>query len=440
MTDRVVGSARPVTMSRSRRARRGLAAILLGLAAAIPVGAQAPQRNDAGAAGDLRIVLITVGPGELIYERFGHNALWVHDPEAGTDVAYNYGVFDFGRDDFVTNFLLGRMVYWLEGWNAYATLRSYRAQDRDIWLQELALTPEQARALRDFLVWNAHPAHREYRYDYYLDNCSTRVRDALDSVLAGALRAATAAVPTGTTFRWHTARLTGERAADVPEFTGLMIGLGPAADRPISAWEAMFLPMKLREGLDRLRIPGPDGSPIAVVRSETRYHRAGDGPERDAPPCWWPGYLAAGLLIGGSLVLLAHRGRTSRGARVCFAALGGCWLLAAGSCGVVLAALWALTDHAVAYRNHNLFHLSPLALAVLAVGIARRRVTPAIRRLAAAVAGLSLLGLAVGLIPGIGQVNHVVVALAVPVNLALAWALCRRRGRAPDRRMIGPAR
>ena len=46
----------------------------------------------------LSISLLTIGPGELFFERFGHNAIVVR--EAGRPaVVYNYGIFDFAQGD-----------------------------------------------------------------------------------------------------------------------------------------------------------------------------------------------------------------------------------------------------------------------------------------------------------------------------------------------------
>jgi hypothetical protein len=421
-------------MRSTLRVRRLMMAALF-LVLAPPLAAQAPALPPAGDPAAVRVILMTMGPGDAVWERFGHNAIWVHDPVAGTDLAYNYGVFDFAQENFFTNFIRGRMMYWVEGWNAYATLEAYRADDRDIWLQELNLTREQAEALRDFLVWNARPENREYRYDYYYDNCSTRVRDAMDRVLDGALRAATDPLSSGTTFRWHTARLTGERAGDVPIFTGLMAGLGPPADREISRWEEMFLPMSLRDRVREATVPGAGGAPVPLVRSETVYHRSTRGAEPAAAPRWWPGYLLAGLALAAGLALLARAAPASRAARTGYAALAAGWLAFAGTFGVILLVLWGLTDHRVAHGNLNLLQLSPLAvpLAVLAPALAhgaRWAARPA-WWLAAAVVALSLLGLLLRVLPVAHQVNDVVLALAIPANLAVLWSvwtLARRAG------------
>src|SRR5215218_7066159 len=249
-------------------ARRTLAVLAAPLAlAAVPARAQPlalPSRADT----TLRVYLLTMGPGDEVWEKFGHNAIWVHDPQRGGDPAYNYGMFDFQQENFILNFARGRMLYWMEGFDAFVTLDHYRALNRSVWAQELNLTPAQARTVRDYLEWNQRPENRFYRYDYYRDNCSTRVRDVLDRVLGGALKAATASVPSGVTYRWHTRRLVGEGAANLPIYTAINTGLGPAADRQVSKWDEMFLPMRLRDEVRALKVRDAGGNLVPLVARE----------------------------------------------------------------------------------------------------------------------------------------------------------------------------
>jgi hypothetical protein len=132
------------------------------------------------------ISLLTIGPGEIFFERFGHNAIVVRDPASGVSLAYNYGIFDFDQQDFLLNFARGRMRYRMAVDDFADDLAMYRDEGRDITEQRLALTPEQARRLVEFLEWNARPENAQYRYDYFEANCSTRVRDAIDRALGGA--------------------------------------------------------------------------------------------------------------------------------------------------------------------------------------------------------------------------------------------------------------
>src|SRR4029079_4665351 len=159
---------------------------------------------------------------------------------------------------------------------------------------------------------------------YYLDNCSTRVRDALDRVLGGRIRAATDTIPAGTTFRFHTARLTTN---DPLMFTGLMLGLGEPVDRPISRYEEMFLPLAFREQIRSIRVPGPGGAEVPLVRSEQTVYLSTAPASPAAPPFRLPMYLIIGTGLGGLLWYCGTRRGGSAGARAAFAAAGGLWSL-----------------------------------------------------------------------------------------------------------------
>lgn len=424
-------------MSRAARAPlRGILLVLLLLLAAGGLRGQGPaSASEPEPGSELAVYLVTMGPGELVWERFGHNALWIHDELRGTDVAYNYGIFDFAQENFLLRFVQGRMLYWMEPMDAERMIQAYLHADRSVWVQELNLTPRERGELRAFLEWNALPENREYRYDYYRDNCSTRVRDALDRVLGGQLRAQTEDDPSGTTYRWHTRRLT---TADVPTYTGLQLGLAQAVDQPISDWEEMFLPLKLRDHVERATV-ARDGREEPLVKSARALYLSSGIEVRDEPPSWTLGYLAVGVGLGVLLLGLAWlASRSSGAAQIAFAAIGSLWSVVIGVGGLVLLGLWAFTDHTAAYRNENLFHFDPLALPlVLLVPLLPHR-SARVRRaafaLSAAVAAISVLGLVLKVLPGLYQVNGEVIALVLPVHLALAagvYLLTRARPEAP---------
>ena len=337
--------------------------------APVPAGTPSPGP----AADSLRVYLMSFGPGGEVWEHFGHTAIWVHDPARGTDQAYNYGMFDFQQSHFFRRFIQGKMLYWMAGFDARAFADWYIQHNRSVWVQELALTPAQREALRQFLVWNERPENRFYPYDYYRDGCATRVRDALDRVLGGQIYAQTRAVPSGTTYRSHSLKL----VEDSPfAYTGLALGLGRPTDRPISLWEEMFLPLALRDIVRRVTVTGPDGRVRPLVASERTVYESTLPPEPAEPPerTWM--YLALGLVIAALLAgsaELVRRGRVgaARGARTPPAALigrtllaltGGAWSLVSGAFGLLLIFLWALTAHVTSQNNENVLQTSALAL------------------------------------------------------------------------------
>lgn len=414
------------------RFRRASASLALCLAAATILHAQQPGAN-------LRISVITIGPGAEVWERFGHNAIMVEDTATGDARWYNYGMFDFAAPDFWPRFLKGDMRYWMAGGDPRLELGAYIQHNRTVWVQELNLEAPQRLALKQFLEWNVLPENKFYHYDYFYDNCSTRVRDALDRVIGGAIKAQTDSIPSGTTFRAETRRLT---ESSVPVYAGIELGLGRPTDRPISRYEEMFLPLALHEYLSQVTLTDVDGATRPLVRGEETLFASTATQPPEMPPVWWPWFLLAGILVGGSLAALSKRLDTSALARTSFLAVGGAWALFAGLGGLILAGLWGLTDHNATYANENLLQLCPLAL-VLAFCL--RRVVrhpdaphPLAARIAVAVALSSLAGLAIKLLPGPSQVNWEVLAFAVPVNLGLAMAIIRQTRRAEIHRSPAP--
>lgn len=404
-----------------------LLALLIGIVV-LALAARSVPAQQPGAS--LRISVITIGPGAEVWERFGHNAIMLEDSRTGEARWYNYGMFDFGAADFWPRFMKGDMRYWMQGGDVRLELPFYIRSNRTVWVQELDLEPSQRLALQRFLQWNALPENRYYHYDYFRDNCSTRVRDALDRVIGGAIRAQTEDIPSGTTYRAETRRLT---ESSLPVYIGIELGLGRPTDRPISRYEEMFLPMALHEHLRQVKITDVDGTTHPLISAERRIYTSTATPPPAKPPAWWPWFLLAGVIVGGALMAMGRVLDTSAPARAGFLLVGGAWTLLAGVGGLVLAALWGLTDHTATYANENLLQLSPLAL-LLAFCLRRvawraRESHPMATRLALVVALSSLAGLAIKLLPGPSQVNWEVLAFAVPVNLGLALAVINKRGR-----------
>jgi hypothetical protein len=377
---------------------------------------------------ELTVYHAVFGPGDAVWEKFGHNAIWIHDSTTGSTISYNYGMFAFDQVGFVPRLMRGEMLYSMWVRDADQELAAYASQNRSVTVQRLELMPQQRHALREFLEWNWLPQNREYLYDYFRDNCATRIRDALDRALGGAIASALTGVPTGTTYRWHSLRLTG---ASLPTYTGLVLGLGPPTDRPIDAWEESFIPMQLMQHLRAVQVANATGS-RPLVSEERVLFEAARPAEPQAPPARVAGFLLAGLLLGGGLSGLGRLARRSRrGAFGLAVALSG-WGLATGFFGLILALLWAATSHVYSYGNLNLLQVNPLGLLLAVAGplAVLQRSTGhwhATSRLAwpaaVALAGLSATGLLLHLVPAVDQVNGPLIALLLPVHLGAVLAL-----------------
>lgn len=394
----------------------------------VATGPRVPQEivpvTDTVPGSELQVYLITMGQGDLVYEKFGHNAIGIRDLRAGTDIVYNWGIFSFSQPGFVSRFLRGDMMYWMAPYPGPATIAEYAALNRTVVIQELNLSPAQRITLQDFVRWNAREENRYYHYHYFLDNCSTRVRDALDRVLGGAIRMATESLATEFSFRDHALRL---MADDALTTTGIDIGLGRPADRTISAWEEMFIPMALRDRLRSITVPDETGRPVPLVTAERTVFEANRPPERERPPARLLPLFATGLVLAAGLWWLFRRGREGRrGAGRAAVVLAFVWVTLIGILGVVLVLLRVATQHEFAWDNTNLFVYNPLWLIAAvagAVAVARAgasRVSGAIVNVTAA---LSVAGLLVMLIPAFRQDSLPVILLALPVNLMAAYVL-----------------
>jgi len=386
-----------------RRVRRILLSICFVLIL-FPQSAHAIEIPDVQAHG-AEAWLVTFGPGEIYWERFGHNAIWLREPAAGLDHTFNFGYFDFEQDDFFQNFMRGRMLYFSVAQPAEREFRFYREQNRSIRLQRLKLTNTQYQQLRDYLLNEIRPENRDYRYDYYLNNCSTRIRDALDIALDGALSAQSKAKPAELNFRDQTRRLT---QMQFWYYLGLELGLGYPVDREISRWDEMFIPMVVADELAGMS----QESDEALITVDTMLFTSTSVEPAIVPEPTWFRYLLLGLLVTG-LAWLSGKFMSP----VWLQGLSGAWVLVSSTSGMILAALWLFTDHEVANYNANLLLFNPLVIFAL---------VPYFKRTGAVLlAGGVAMGFLLLLIPT-HQYNLDVLLLLAPVNLSVAAFLLKK--------------
>jgi hypothetical protein len=374
----------------------------------------------------LTVSVLTFGPGDHPFFKFGHNAIWIRDRAAGTDRVYNFGTFKFDSAWLIPEFLRGRLTYWLSVSSLKGTMNVYQRENRSIAAQELALPADEKRALQARLERNALPQNRAYKYDYFLDNCSTRVRDAVDRATGGRLHAAST-VPGRLTLRDQALRLTADH---LPLYVALDLVLSGTTDRPIDRWAEMFIPEELARGLRTVTVPG-EAAARPLVSSEQVLFEARRPPPLQVPPARAVSFLLCGLSV--ALVFIAF-GWAAPGrpiVRVLLGVLVALFGLVVGFVGWTLSLLWLFTDHVVAHRNENILQCAPwaIALVVLGFGVAAG-MSGAIRKARAlAVAGLllALVGWGLKVLPAFGQHNANLIAFCIPAWLGLAIGLSHVR-------------
>ena len=404
----------------------GIGSLDAQIAPVTPPLATAPVAPTNEPGSNLTVYVLTFGWGDEVWERFGHNAIWIKDRARGTDTTYNWGMFSFDEPHFLRRFLTGDTRYWMAAFDLDTMLAEYRRRNRSVLAQELNLTPAQRLKLQQFVQWNELPQNKFYRYDYYRDNCSTRLRDALDHAVGGQLQTSTVTRMTSGTYRFHTLRLLGD---NIPLYTGADLALGHPADKPLSEWEEMFLPVRMANDLRTVRLTDSTGAQIPFVRSEMALFTAGRPPEPSAPPNYLPWFVAAGILIAGGMIALVRSAEGgNRFTLFAATAIAMLWSLIAGAGGTALVIAWLFTKHYFMSRNENLMHFDPLSLALVILvplSIYGLRGVSRALKVSGFVALLSLFGFVLQGIPFFSQKNGEIIALALPINLAVWWTVHR---------------
>ena len=200
----------------------------------------APARAEIADSTD--VYMITCAPGNASYSIYGHTALRIIIRGTDFDMAYNWGIFDFSTPNFVYRFAKGKLDYMLGAYPYERFLREYIAEERPVWSQKLNLTEAEKERLFALINENLKPENAKYRYDFFFDNCATRVRDI---VIAAA---------TDTVILPEKAKLKSFRQLIDPhqkvlpwlDFGADML-LGLQSDRKATVSDEMFLPLFLRD-------------------------------------------------------------------------------------------------------------------------------------------------------------------------------------------------
>jgi hypothetical protein len=309
--------------------------------------------------------LVTVNVGNNVWDNFGHTALRMIDDTTATDLLFNWGLFDtsVGYTRFATNFALGIMNYQLGVSPPAWEFGRYEREGRTVWQDRLRLSNSQKQILYQRLAWNIRPENIVYAYDYFYDNCTTRVRDYLDEALSGLL-SSNSQVMSSRTFRDEVQ----DHYASVPFIAfSLDVLMNERIDQRMTQWQRMFLPLQLRE---QLRQQGLLDEPQTLV-------------EFAPPQRGMSFYLISALLIVPVLILLfsvrkasiasfaSQPGFTLLAPGLSYRVLGLIGVLVAlfsGSYGLVMSLGWWLSSHQDIHGNLNLLLFWPTDL--LGLGIA----------------------------------------------------------------------
>ncbi|HAT67909.1 MAG TPA: hypothetical protein DCS66_25465 [Flavobacteriaceae bacterium] len=298
------------------------------------------------------ISIITVGPGKNLYDKFGHSAFRVKDEANGIDWAYNYGTYDFNTPNFYTKFAQGKLNYNLSVAYFEAFYQNYVQENRWVKEQVLNLSSTEKNELFQYLQSNAKPENRGYLYDFFFDNCATRIRDVLKAVLGEELQYNDGFVTEQYTFR---ELIQKNVKANTWGSLGMDVAIGAVVDRPASAWEYQFLPQYVFEAAAVATVTKSNTKEPLVTTTNSLFENI---PKEDTSNFFMSPLFVFGLL--GLIILFVTYQDFRKRKRSRY--LDGIIFFSTGFIGVLLLLLWIATDHSTTVNNYNLLWAFPLSL------------------------------------------------------------------------------
>ena len=306
--------------------------------------AQPAMRAD-GDSSRLRISLLTCTPGEELYSTFGHSAFRVIDSNSVTDLVYNYGTFNFNDDGFYIKFIRGKLLYYVSEEHFHDFAAQYRYENRGITEQVLNLSGTEKKVIRNFLNNNIKEENKFYKYDFFFDNCTSRLRDIIkkqqDSVFCNK-----PVMPPGSRFRQAIHEYL-DRSGKAWSKLGIDILLGLPCDAVMTAEQMQFLPDNLMKSLD-----SSNNDHRLVLREENLYPIK----ETNDKGSFFTPLVVFSLLF---VFIIAMGFIKNKFTHAFLQGFDGILFFLTGALGIVLILMWTCTDHSMCKNNFNLLWAWP---------------------------------------------------------------------------------
>ena len=302
------------------------------------------QKSLAQDSSRLRVSLLTCTPGEELYSIFGHSAIRITDSLHNTDYVFNYGTFDFDDEAFYLKFIKGKLLYYvsIEYFNDF--LYSYQLMGRGITEQVLNLSPDEKLSITKALFENAKEENRYYKYDFFLDNCTTRLRDII-AKSKNPQPQFPAVMPANTKFR-EAIHDYLDKGGQQWSKLGIDILLGLPTDKIMTVYEQEFLPDNLMAALDK------NSNVKMVSLKENLYFpikRKESGFE------FTPIIFFSLLFLLISILSLSKSRQLTNALKI----FDGILFFTTGTLGIILVLMWTATDHSMTKNNFNLLWALP---------------------------------------------------------------------------------
>ncbi len=294
----------------------------------------------------IEISILTCAPGQDIYSIYGHNAIRILDKNTGSDMVYNYGTFDFKTKGFAIKFMLGKLPYTLDVAPYDRFLMEYDYFQRAVNEQVLHLDSTQTQSVISYLAKNMQPENRTYKYDFFMDNCATRLRDIIDKNIANNTWDTTQA--SGKTFR----QIIKEYQKPMPWLDfGVDLIIGAPADEVTTLQEETFIPDYLLQAIQNAKVDS--GQKL----EKERYNVLNFENKIPQTPFLFTPYALFSFLLLFEIWLFFKRETYTwipKYDRI--------WIYVLSFCSLLMLFMWLCTDHIPTKYNWNILWANPLII------------------------------------------------------------------------------
>ncbi len=299
------------------------------------------------------ISVLTIAPGSSLNDAFGHNAFRIKDFKNNIDVTFDYGRFDFDAPNFYLNFARGKLNYSIGKGEFYKFYQVYTYYNRSIKEQILNLTQNEKQSLYNYLLENNKPENRDYLYEFFFDNCATKIKDVVNITIDNDV-----VFKEPNNFKNATFRTLIQNNLNRNSWgsLGIDLALGSVIDTEATAEEHMFLPKNIHAFFEVATIK--NGNPL-VKESKTLYQQKETVTNNS--------FLTSPLFVFGiiGLIILIITFKDYKNHKQTK------WLditlfSITGIIGILILLLWFATDHRGTHHNYNL--LWACALNILVIG------------------------------------------------------------------------
>ena len=310
---------------------------------------------------DYVISVLTMGPGSSLSDSFGHSAIRVQDKSKNYDLVFNYGVYDFNDPNFYSNFIKGYLNYSL-GVSYYKDFKSsYISNNRSIKEQVLLLPDVLNKKIADRLIFNSKPENKNYRYDYFSNNCSTIIKDIIDESLID--------------YDYENDYIVENKGKNTYRnliyeninknswgSLGIDICLGSYIDQEIDVKKNTFLPEYLFEYLNSSYYKHPDlSNKIKLVKKNNFINYENKEFQNLNSNNLFYSPLFIFIIISSFLLFLSLRDLNNKVIHLILQSTH----IITSAIGFLLLFLWFFTDHFTSAYNYNLLWANPLNIILI---------------------------------------------------------------------------